>query len=118
MTRGLISGLLGFTLAGIVLAAVFSRVLPDAWSPGAFAAVGIAAAVIAGAAGGLAAVMLDPPAPRGAAILGPLLGAVLLIALQPQADLVTLFSLLAVLAGAAATAVAFSARSRGRRRLG
>jgi hypothetical protein len=107
----LVSGLAGFTLAGIVLAAVLGRVLPDAWSPAAFAAVGIAAAVAAGAAGGLAGAWQGP---RGAAILGPLLGAVLLIALQPQADLVTLLSLLAVLAGAAA----FSGRSPGRRRLG
>jgi hypothetical protein len=115
MTRGLVSGLLGFTLAGIVLAAVLGRALPDAWSPGAFAAVGIAAAVLAGAAGGLAGAWQGPP---GAAILGPLLGAVLLIALQPQADLVTLLSLLAVLAGAAATAVAFSGRSRALHRHG
>ncbi len=48
MTRGLISGLVGFTLAGVVLAAVLGRVLPDDWSPGAFAAVGIAAAVARG----------------------------------------------------------------------
>jgi hypothetical protein len=94
---------------------VLGRVLPDGWSTSAFVAVGIAAAVVAGAAGGLAGSWQGPP---GAAILGPLLGAVLLIALQPQADLVTLLSLLAVLAGATATAVAFSGRSRGLRRHG
>jgi hypothetical protein len=115
MTRGLISGLVGFALAGIALAAVLGRVLPDKWSPSAFAAVGIAAAVVAGAAGGFAGAWQGP---RGAAILGPLLGALLLIALQPQADLVTLLSLLAVLAGAAATAVAFSGRSRALHRHG
>jgi hypothetical protein len=115
VTRGLISGLVGFTLAGVALAAVLGRVLPGDWSPGAFAAVGIAAAVAAGAAGGLAGAWQGPP---GAAILGPLLGAVLLIALQPQADLVTLLTLLAVLAGAAVTAVAFSGRSRGLHRHG
>jgi hypothetical protein len=104
--------------AGVALAAVLGRLLPGDWSPGAFAAVGVAAAVAAGAAGGLAGAWQGPP---GAAILGPPLGAVLLIALQPQADLVTLLSLLAVLAvlaGAAVTAVAFSGRSRGLHRHG
>jgi hypothetical protein len=113
--RAVLSGLIGFTLAGVALAAVLGRLLPDDWSTSAFVAVGVAAAVVAGAAGGLAGAWQGPPGP---AILGPLLGAVLLVALQPQADLVTLLSLLAVLAGAAATAVAFSGRSRGLRRHG
>ena len=70
--RGVFSGLVGFTLAGVVLAAVLGRVLPDDWSTGAFVVVGIAAAVVAGAAGALAGLWQGPP---GAAILGPLVGA-------------------------------------------
>ncbi len=112
--RGVFSGLVGFTLAGVVLAAALGRLLPDDWSTGAFVVVGIAAAVAAGAAGALAGLWQGPP---GAAILGPLAGAALLIALQPQADPVTLLSLLAVLAGAVA-AVLLSARSSGLRRRG
>ncbi len=112
--RGVFSGLVGFTLAGVVLAAVLGRLLPDDWSTGAFVVVGIGAAVVAGAAGGLAGLWQGPP---GGAILGPLAGAALLIALQPQADAVTLLSLLAVLAGAGA-AVLLSDRSRGLRRHG
>jgi len=112
--RGVFSGLVGFTLAGVVLAAVLGRLLPDDWSTGAFVVVGIAAAVVAGASGALAGLWQGPP---GAAILGPLVGAALLIALQPQADAVTLLSLLAVLAGAGA-AVLLSARSSGLRRPG
>jgi hypothetical protein len=114
VTRGVFSGLVGFTLAGVVLAALLGRVLPDDWSTGAFVAVGIAAAVVAGAAGGLAGVWQGPP---GAAILGPLAGAALLVALQPQADLVTALSVLAVLAGATG-AVVLSSRSLGLRRHG
>jgi hypothetical protein len=112
--RGVFGGLLGFTLAGIVIAAVLGRVLPDDWATSAFVAFGIAAAVVAGAAGGFAGTWLGPP---GGAILGSLLGAAALFAVQPQADLATLLSVLAVLAGAAAAAfgsdAAFSARSRG-----
>ena len=113
MTRGLLSGLVGFTLAGILLAAVLGRVLPDAWSPGAFAAVGIAAAVLAGGAGG------SPASGKARAGRDPRSGArrAALIALQPQADLVTLFSLLAVLAGATRRA-RVQRRSPARRRLG
>jgi hypothetical protein len=123
VTRGVFSGLVGFTLAGVVLAALLGRVLPDDWSTGAFVAVGIAAAVVAGAAGGLAGVWQGPPGAAilgplaGAAILGPLAGAALLVALQPQADLVTALSVLAVLAGATG-AVVLSSRSLGLRRHG
>ena len=65
--RGVIGGLLGFTLAGVVLAAVLGRVLPDDWSTGVFVAVGLAAAVAAGAAGGVGGRWQGTP---GAAILG------------------------------------------------
>lgn len=112
MTRGVFSGLVGFTLAGVVLAAVLGRVLPDDWSTSAFVVVGIAAALVAGVAGGLAGIWQGPP---GAAILGPLSGAALLIALQPQLDLVTVLSVLAVLAGATLGVLAVSGRSRVRR---
>ena len=114
MTRGILSGLAGFALAGIVLAAVLGRVLPDDWATGAFMALGLAAAVIAGAAGGFAGAWQGP---FGAAILGPLFGAVLLIALQPQADLVTGLSLVAV-AGGAAVAAWFTPLSLAPRRRG
>ena len=101
MTRGILSGLAGFALAGIVLAMVLGRVLPDDWSSGVFAALGLAACVAAGAAGGLAGAWQGP---FGAAVLGPLFGALLLVALEPQADLVTALSVLAVVIGAAAAA--------------
>jgi hypothetical protein len=115
MTRGVFSGLVGFTLAGVLLAAVLGRLLPDDWSTSAFVVVGIGAAVVAGAAGGVAGRWQGPP---GAAILGPLVGAALLISLQPQADLVTLLSVLAVLAGAFAGVAAFSSRSSVRHQRG
>ena len=116
MTRGVFSGLVGFTLAGIVLAAVLGRVLPDDWSPGAFAARRDRRGGARGRRGRARRRVARPAAaPRSSARCS---ARVLLIALQPQADLVTLLSLLAVLAGAAAAALAFSGRSRARRRRG
>jgi hypothetical protein len=113
--RGVIAGLLGFTLAGIVLAALLGRVLPAGWATSAFVAVGLVGAFAAGAAGGAAGAWQGTPA---SAVAGSLLGALLLVASQPQADLVTALSLLAVGAGATAAALAFSARSSARRRRG
>jgi hypothetical protein len=117
--RGVLGGLLGFTLAVIVIAALLGRVLPNDWATSAFVAFGIAAAAVAGAAGGFTGAWLGPP---GGAILGSALGAAILFALQPQADIATLLSVLAVLAGAAAAAlgadVLFSSRSRGLHRHG
>jgi hypothetical protein len=102
MTRGILSGLAGFVLAGVVLAAVLGRVLPDDWATGAFVVAGLAAALVAGAAGGLAGAWQGPPL---GGILGALFGAVLLLVVDPQADLVTLVSFLAVGAGAAGAAL-------------
>ncbi|MDA0166648.1 hypothetical protein OM076_40680 [Solirubrobacter ginsenosidimutans] len=113
--RGVIGSLLGFTLAGVVLAVLLGRALPDDWGTSAFVAVGLVGAFAAGAAGGLAGGWFGTPA---GAIGGAALGALLLIAAQPQADLVTLLSLLAVVGGAAATALTFSGRSSARRRRG
>jgi hypothetical protein len=109
MVRGVLGGLAGFALAGIVLAAVLGRVLPDDWATGAFVAAGFAAAVTAGAAGGVAGTWLGPPP---AAVLGALLGALVLVALQPQLDLVTLAGVLAVGLGAVAAALPASRRTR------
>ena len=108
MTRGVFSGLVGFTLAGVVLAAVLGRVLPDDWSTSAFASRGSPRRSSRARRAALAGRWQGPP---GAAILGPLVGAALLIALQPQLDLVTALSVLAVLAGAALGVFAFSSRS-------
>jgi hypothetical protein len=113
--RGVIGGLLGFTLAGVVLAMLLGRVLPGDWATSVFVAVGLAGAAAVGAAGGVAGSWQGTPADG---IAGALLGALLLVAAQPQADLVTALSLLAVLAGATSAALGFSARSRDRRRRG
>ncbi len=102
MLRGVLGGLIGFTLAGVVLAAVLGRVIPGDWATGAFVVAGLAASVAAGAAGGLVGSRLGPPP---AAVLGALLGAFGLVALQPQADLVTVAGLVAVALGAAGAAL-------------
>ena len=111
--RGLIGGLLGFTFAGVLLAAVLGRALPGDWGTSAFVAVGLVGAVAAGAAGGAAGAWVGTPL---GAIGGALLGALLLVAAQPQADLVTVLSVLAVLVGACGAAL--SGRSSARRRRG
>jgi hypothetical protein len=113
--RGVIGGLLGFTLAGVVLAALLGRVLPADWATSVFVAVGLAGAAAVGVAGGAAGSWQGTPADG---VAGSLLGALLLVASQPQADLVTALSLLAVAAGATAAALGLSARSRARRRRG
>lgn len=105
MTRGTFFGLAGFALAGVVLAAVLGTALPGDWSDSAFAVTGLVAALVAGAAGGLLGAWQGPPI---AAIGGVALGALALIATQPQADVVTLLSVLAVLAGATGGALALS----------
>jgi hypothetical protein len=113
--RGVIGGLLGFTLAAIVLAALLGRLLPGDSATSVLVAVGLAGAAAVGAAGGVAGAWQGTPADG---IGGALLGSLLLVAAQPQADLVTALSLLAVVAGATAAALAFSGRSSARRRRG
>ena len=115
MRRGTISGLVGFALMGVLLAMILGPLLPDDWSGDAFAATGLFAALVAGAAGGVAGAWQGPPF---TGIAGAGLGAVLLIAAQPQADLITALSVLAVLAGATAGALfsPLGSRRRGSRR--
>ena len=113
--RGVIGGLLGFTLAGVLLAALLGRVLPAEWATSVYVAVGLAGATAAGAAGGVAGAWQGTPADG---IAGALLGALLLVASRPQADLVTALSVVAVLVGATTASLAFSDRSRARRRRG
>jgi hypothetical protein len=100
--RGIFSGLAGFFVAGVLLAATVGSALPDGWSTAAFAAAGVFAALLAGAAGGVIGAWQGPP---WTGIAGAALGALALIAAQPQADLITLVSLLAVLAGGTAGAL-------------
>jgi hypothetical protein len=100
--RGLFSGLVGFFLAGVLIAATVGSMLPAGWSTGAWAAAGVFGALLAGAAGGVLGAWQGPP---WTGIAGAGLGALALIAAQPQADPITLVSLLAVLAGGTAGAL-------------
>jgi hypothetical protein len=100
--RGLFTGLAGFFVAGVLLSATVGPALPDSWSADAWAAAGVFAALVAGVAGGVAGAWQGPP---WTGIAGAALGALALIAAQPQADLITLVSLLAVLAGGTAGAL-------------
>jgi hypothetical protein len=109
--RGVFAGLAGFLLTGVLLSATVGRALPDDWSADAFAAAGVLAAVLAGAAAGVAGAWQGPP---WTGIAGAALGALALVASQPQADLITALSLFAVLAGGTAGAVFSSFARRGR----
>ena len=100
--RGVFAGLAGFLVAGVLLAATVGALLPDGWSGDAFAAAGVLAALLAGAAAGLAGAWQGPP---WTGIAGAALGALALIAVQPQADAITAVSLFAVLAGATGAAL-------------
>ncbi len=113
--RGIFSGLAGFFVAGVLLSATVGPALPDSWSTSAIAAAGVFAALLAGVAAGVAGAWQGPP---WTGIAGAGLGALALIAAQPQADLITLVSLLAVLAGGTAGAVLspVDRRRRGSRR--
>ena len=113
--RGIFSGLAGFFVAGVLLSATVGPALPDGWSTSAIAAAGVFAALLAGAAAGVTGAWQGPP---WTGIAGAALGALALIVAQPQADLITLVSLLAVLAGGTAGALLspFGRRRRGSRR--
>ena len=86
----------------MLLSATVGALLPDGWSTDAFAAAGVLAALLAGAAAGVAGAWQGPP---WTGIAGAALGALALIAVQPQADAITAISLLAVLAGGTAGAL-------------
>ena len=113
--RGILSGLAGFFVAGMLIAATVGPALPEHWSASAFASAGVLGALLAGFAGGVTGAWQGPP---WTGIAGAGLGALALIAAQPQADLITLVSLLAVLAGGTAGALLrpFGRRRRGSRR--
>ena len=115
MMRGLFTGLAGFFVAGVLLSATVGPALPDSWSASAWAAAGVFAALLAGLAGGAAGAWQGPP---WTGIAGAALGALALIGAQPQADLITLVSVLAVLAGGTTGALLspFDRRRRGSRR--
>ena len=81
--RGIFSGLAGFFVAGVLLAATVGPALPDGWSNDAFAAAGVFAALLAGAAAGVDGRLAGPP---WTGIAGAALGALALIVAQPQAD--------------------------------
>jgi hypothetical protein len=107
--RAPLAGLVAFALALLVLGTLLGAL-------DAPLAAGAAAAVLGGAAGGAAgAWQARAMGLRGgrsllAATLGPVLGALVLVAATPQASLATLAGLLAVTAGALGAAFASLAR--------
>ena len=118
--RGPLAGLLAFGLALLLLGGLLGPLSAD-WNQSVAIAVGAIAAAVGGAIGGLAgawqaraAGQRGGPLLLGAA-LGPVMGAVLLIASAPEASMATLVGLLAVAAGAvgaASLAVALSSVGR------
>jgi len=103
--RGPLTGLLAFGLALLLIAGFLGPISGD-WSQEAAIVIGALAAAFGGAVGGLAgawqarAAGLRGGASLVSASLGPVMGAVLLIASAPQASLATLIGLLAVASGA------------------
>ena len=96
LLRATVAGLLTFGLLGLVLGQILWAVVPDEWSVDATNAAGFAAVALYAAVGGLAGAWEARRAGlRGrsallGAVLGPLLGALLVIALDPDASLWTL----------------------------
>jgi hypothetical protein len=113
--RGPLAGLLAFGLALLVLGGLLGPISTD-WGTSTAVAVGALAAALGGAAGGLAGAWQARAAGlRGGhlllgAVLGPVMGAVLLIASAPQASVATLVGLVAVAGGAVGAAYLWLAR--------
>jgi hypothetical protein len=116
VARGPLAGLFAFGIALLVLAGLLGPMSSD-WNQAAAIALGTLAAGVGGAAGGLAGAWQARAAGlRGGglllgAVLGPLMGAVLLIGSAPQASVATLVGLLAVAGGAVGAAYAWLGRA-------
>ncbi len=118
LLRATVAGLLTFGLLGLVLGQILWAVVPDEWSVDATNAAGFAALAVYAAVGGLAGAWEARRAGlRGrsallGAVLGPLLGALLILVLDPDASLWTLAGLLAVIGAAGAAGAAWLGRGR------
>jgi hypothetical protein len=113
--RAPLTGLLAFGLALLLLGGLLGPMSAD-WNQNAAIAVGAIAAALGGAVGGLAgawqarAAGLRGGASLLGAVMGPVMGAALLIASAPQASMATLVGLLAVAAGAVGAAYLWLSR--------
>jgi hypothetical protein len=113
--RGPLAGLLAFGLALLLLGGLLGPMSAD-WNQNAAIAVGAIAAAVGGAIGGLAGAWQARVAgQRGGplllgAVLGPVMGAGLLIASAPDASMATFVGLLAVAAGAVGAAYLWLSR--------
>ena len=118
LLRATVAGLLTFGLLGLVLGQILWAVVPDEWSVDATNAAGFAAVALYAAIGGLAGAWEARRAGlRGrsallGAVLGPLLGALLVIALDPDASLWTIAGVLVVIGAAGAAGAAWLGRGR------
>jgi hypothetical protein len=116
MLRATLAGLLAFGLAGVLFGRFLWAVVPDSWSVDALNAAGFVAIAIDAAAGGLVGAWQARRAGlRGrpaliAAVLGPLLGALAVLAIDPDASLWTLAALAAVIGAAGASGAAWLGR--------
>jgi hypothetical protein len=99
MLRGTIAGLLAFFVAGYMVGRLAAAAMPDEWSVAAGSAVGLAAVALAAAVAG--AVGAWQAGRLAGAVPGPLLGALLLVAADPDTSLATALALVVVTAAGA-----------------
>ena len=117
LLRGTVAGLLAFGLFGLLFGRLLWGLTED-WSLAATNAAGLAALAVDAAVGGLVgawesrrAGLRGRPAVLGA-VLGPLLGALFVIALDPDASAWTIAGVLVVIGAAGAAGAAWLARGR------
>ena len=110
LLRATVAGLLTFGLLGLVLGQILWTVVPDEWSVDATNAAGFAAVALYAAVGGLAGAWEARRAGlRGRAAL---LGALLVIALDPDASRWTIAGVLVVIGAAGTAGAAWLGRAR------
>jgi len=118
LLRGTLAGLLAFGLFGLLFGRLLWVVVPDSWSVDVLNAAGFVAIAIDAAVGGFVGAWEARRAGlRGrpallAAVLGPFAGALLILALDPDASLWTLVALLGVIGAAGAAGAAWLGRGR------
>ncbi len=118
LLRGTVAGLLAFGLFALLFGRLLWAIVPDSWSVDVLNVAGFVAIAIDAAVGGLVGAWEARRAGlRGrpallAAVLGPLLGALFILVLDPDASLWTLAALLAVIGAAGAAGAVWLGRPR------